>query len=87
MAKYGNVTTVMIRLVQIAGVLWFLLGLTMVAKATSPGVEMGGRGIAYMFGGILAFNVQGTANMIAATAQMLTTGNYSLGLAAFFSGG
>jgi len=86
MAQYGNVTTVMIRLVQIAGVLWFLLGLSMIAKATSPGAEMGGRGIAYIFGGILAFNVQGTANMLAATAQMVTTGQYSLGLASFFSG-
>lgn len=84
-AQYGNVTSVMIRLVQIAGVLWFLQGLSMIAKSTKPGADSGGRGIAYVFGGILAYNIQGTANMLSSTSQMLSAGNYSLGLASFFN--
>ena len=72
-ARYGNATYIMFRLVQLSGVVWFIRGIQLLVQASEPGVQHGPKGMAFMIAGVLAINVQQTANVIAYVLSAITT--------------
>ncbi|KTC86138.1 MULTISPECIES: hypothetical protein [Legionella] len=56
-----NIYSSMGLIIQTAGVIWFIRGCVLLVGASSPGVQHGPKGLAFLFAGILAVNFQGTA--------------------------
>lgn len=84
-AEFGDTAHIVMRLIQTVGVLWMALGIGMITKSTEPGRQGGAIGAAYIFGGLLAFNVQGTANMLSETARFIATNAYNLDVPSFLN--
>lgn len=51
-------------LVRTAGLLWFVRGCVLLAHASEPGTQHGPKGLAFLFAGILAMNVNSTLSML-----------------------
>jgi hypothetical protein len=66
-----NIYSSMGLIIQTAGVIWFIRGCVLLVGASSPGVQHGPKGLAFLFAGILAVNFQGTAAFINTVMQNL----------------
>lgn len=70
--KYGDPTQVLIRLVQLSGIIWFVRGVVLLVHASEPGVQHGPRGMAFLVAGILAMNLNYTINLVAYVMSSIT---------------
>ncbi len=60
--------TAIFRLVQVVGLFAFIRGWLYISKSQSQGSQGGfSKGLTHIFGGIMAMNIVGTANMLSAT--------------------
>jgi hypothetical protein len=64
-SKYGDSVYMMLRLVNLAGLIWFVRGIMLMVQATSPGVQHGAKGLGFMLAGIFAMNAEYTVNGVA----------------------
>lgn len=72
--KYGDGSLVMIRLVQFAGIVWFIRGTVLLVQASEPGVQRGPKGLAFLVGGIFALNIKYTLEGLSKILGFITTG-------------
>ncbi len=64
-AKYGDSIYMMMRLVNLAGLIWFIRGIMLMIDATAPGIQHGAKGFGFMIAGIFALNAEHTTNSVA----------------------
>ena len=66
LSAFGSATAqeVVVRLIQTAGLVWFVRGWILMAESTEPGKRHGARGAAFMVAGIVAINILYTAEML-----------------------
>lgn len=76
-AEFMDVKKVVVKLVQIVGLIWFVVGFTLIAKASEPGKQEGGKGIAFMAAGIIGINITGTVEVMSYTMNFITSGGYT----------
>jgi hypothetical protein len=69
--EYGNSVYIMTRLTQLAGLFWFVRGVTLLVQASEPGVQHGPKGLGFLVAGIFAMNLQYTANVVAYTVNLI----------------
>jgi hypothetical protein len=50
--------------ISTAGLLWFVRGCVMLVHASEPGVKDGPKGLAFLFGGVLAMNFESTGDAL-----------------------
>lgn len=62
--KYGQATYVVIRLIQTAGVIWFMRGIYLLVASAEPGKDEAKRGIVFLVAGIFAVNFNLTSNWL-----------------------
>lgn len=62
--QYGDIAFVSIRLLQAAGIIWFVRGTLLLVQASEPGVQHGPKGLAFLVGGIFAMNIQHSAQFL-----------------------
>lgn len=60
-------------MVRTAGLLWFVRGCVLVAHASQPGTQQGGKGLLFILAGILAMNFDNTIAMVNSTLNSLFT--------------
>jgi len=70
--KYGDAVYVMMRLINLSGLIWFVRGIMLMIHATAPGVQHGAKGLGFMLAGIFAMNAEYTANGVAYMMDLLT---------------
>lgn len=58
--QYGNSSYVVTRMVQLAGLIWFVRGIVLLVYGSEPGVQHGSKGLAFVAAGVLAVNVSYT---------------------------
>lgn len=64
LGKYGQAVYVIIRLIELAGLIWFVRGTVLLVQASEPGVQHGPKGLAFLIVGVLAINIQYTTGII-----------------------
>ncbi|MCC5013747.1 MULTISPECIES: type IV secretion protein IcmC [Legionella] len=52
-------------IIQTAGLIWFIRGCVLLVTASEPGVQQGGKGLAFLFAGVLAMNFENTTAFLA----------------------
>lgn len=62
--KYGDSIFILIKMIQLAGVIWVVRGVVLLVQASEPGVQHGPKGAAFMVAGIFAINVKATTEMV-----------------------
>jgi len=65
--------TSVVRLIQTAGMVWFVRGSVLVAQASSPGKQHGYKGMVYLISGVLAINYYSTAGALYYSMQLFMT--------------
>lgn len=72
-AKYGNFTATIVKLIWLMGLVWFIRGFVLLASPNRPEEKRHKRGLIYIVAGILAINITATANILTATLQSIMT--------------
>ena len=62
--KYSSPMYVITKLVQLAGVIWFIRGVALLVYASEPGAKVGSKGLIFVIAGIFAMNLNNTINLI-----------------------
>lgn len=73
--KYGNVIYSMLRLVNLAGLIWFVRGITLLVQASEPGIQHGPKGMAFMVAGIFALNIEYTEMLTSYIMDFISKGS------------
>ena len=71
-AKYGPNATSIMKIVNLAGLVWFLRGISLLVQASEQGVQHGPKGMLFMISGIFALNIQYTEKVVAYTMAFIT---------------
>ncbi|OGV27289.1 MAG: hypothetical protein A3F18_06685 [Legionellales bacterium RIFCSPHIGHO2_12_FULL_37_14] len=59
--------------VKTAGFIWVLRGIVLLAQASAPGTQQGPKGMAFLFGGIIALNFEGSISMFNTLMNYIAT--------------
>jgi len=70
--KYGNIVYGIMRLVNLAGLVWFVRGVALLVQASEPGIQHGPKGLAFMLAGIFALNVEYSEKLVASLMDFIT---------------
>ena len=60
-------------LIRTGGLLWFVRGCVLIAHASQPGTQQGGKGLLFILAGILAMNFDNTIAMVNSALNSLFT--------------
>ena len=71
--EYGNSTYIVTRMVQLAGLIWFIRGTVLLVHGSEPGVQHGSKGLAFLTAGVLAVNITYTYNVLAGILKYVTS--------------
>lgn len=69
----NNLFDAMIIFIKLAGFIWVIRGAVLLATATQPGVQEGSKGAAFLIGGIVALNFEGSLSVINTIITKLQT--------------
>lgn len=69
---YGNSTFVVTKMVQLAGLIWFIRGTVLLVHGSEPGVQHASKGFAFLIAGILSINASYTYNIVSDTLGYIT---------------
>lgn len=75
---YATPSYVVVKILQLSGVVWFVRGCILVAHSSDPGVQHGERGLYFIIGGALASNYSGTISLIKTTMNLFVTSVHNL---------
>ncbi|WP_367606412.1 type IV secretion protein IcmC [Legionella sp. W05-934-2] len=59
-----DVLGAMVIIIQTAGVIWFVRGISLLVNASNPGIQHGAKGFTFLIAGILALNFEATFSTI-----------------------
>jgi hypothetical protein len=65
-------------LIQTAGILWFIRGTVLLVGSSQPGAKHGPKGLAFLFAGVLAMNIQNTINVLNSAMAYLASVTLSM---------
>ncbi len=71
--KYGDGSIIVPRLVQLAGLIWFIRGIVLLSQSSEPGVQHGSKGLVFLVAGILAVNIHYTYELMAKLVTLITS--------------
>lgn len=71
--QYGNSTYIVTRMVQVAGLIWFIRGIVLLVQGSEPGGQHGQKGLVFLIAGILATNVMYTYNVLSGIVKYITS--------------
>ena len=74
-AEYGNVVYATVRLVNLAGLIWFLRGVSMLVHSSEQGIQHGPKGMWFMMAGIFALNLEHTEAIVTYFVDFVTRTN------------
>lgn len=60
----GTTPQAMTRILQLAGLIWFIRGIVLLVQSTHPGNQFGKKGLAFAVAGVLALNIEHTVMMM-----------------------
>lgn len=68
---YGDIVYSILRLINLAGLIWFLRGIALLVQASEPGIQHGPKGMAFMVAGIFALNIEYTEKLVSYAMEFI----------------
>lgn len=72
-AKYGNYVYATMRLINLAGLIWCVRGISLMVHASEPGIQHGPKGMWFLIAGIFALNLEQSEMVVTYVIEFIST--------------
>ena len=78
LAAYGSAAYIVVKIIELAGLFFFIRGCVLMANSSDPEVKHGWRGFVFLIAGVFAINCEATLSMLQASIESLVSGGITL---------
>ncbi len=71
-ASYGNFVYATMRLINLAGLVWFVRGVSLLTQSSEQGIQHGPKGLWFVVAGIFALNVEYSEAVVSYALEFIT---------------